>query len=43
MTTGDWNVMDIDFDNSDFFNRIVALFDAPMSDWAKDLLEWWNT
>ncbi|KAI0700507.1 hypothetical protein C8T65DRAFT_742033 [Cerioporus squamosus] len=42
MTAGSWNVMDLDFDNSDFFNRIVALFEEPMSDWAKELLDWWN-
>ncbi len=42
LTSGSWNVMDHHFDNSNFFDRIVALFKEPMSAWARELLEWWN-
>ncbi|KAI0369421.1 hypothetical protein BV20DRAFT_363799 [Pilatotrama ljubarskyi] len=31
-----------EFDNADFFNRIVKLFRDPTSPWCKDILEWWD-
>ncbi|TFK81506.1 hypothetical protein K466DRAFT_591201 [Polyporus arcularius HHB13444] len=40
---GDWAVMDGEFNNHEFYNSILALFDEPLSPWAKDLLDWWNS
>ena len=42
LTAGEWANSDLDFDNVEFFDRIVALFDEPLSPWASETLEWWK-
>ncbi|RDX47559.1 hypothetical protein OH76DRAFT_1484681 [Lentinus brumalis] len=42
LTAHDWSLMDLDFNNCDFFNSLVALFALPLSPWAKETLDWWS-
>ncbi|KAI0693619.1 hypothetical protein C8T65DRAFT_699193 [Cerioporus squamosus] len=43
LTTHDWSLVDLDFNNSQFFEGLVDLFDEPRTAWAKKTLEWWNS
>ncbi|KAI0750002.1 hypothetical protein C8Q80DRAFT_1165335 [Daedaleopsis nitida] len=42
LTTSEWKISDLQFNNSDFFDKIVALFEEPLTPWASETLEWWN-
>ncbi|KAI0747130.1 hypothetical protein C8Q80DRAFT_822650 [Daedaleopsis nitida] len=42
LTTAEWKMSDLQFNNSDFFDKIVALFEEPPTPWASETLEWWN-
>ncbi len=42
LTAHDWSLMDLDFNNCDFFNSLVVLFALPLSPWAKETLDWWS-
>ncbi|KAI0752316.1 hypothetical protein C8Q80DRAFT_1266872 [Daedaleopsis nitida] len=42
LTTAERKMSDVQFNNSKFFDNIVALFEDPMTPWASETLEWWN-
>ncbi|KAI0739827.1 hypothetical protein C8Q80DRAFT_1274854 [Daedaleopsis nitida] len=42
LTTAKWKMSNLQFNNSDFFDKIVALFEEPQMPWASETLEWWN-
>ncbi|KAI0754051.1 hypothetical protein C8Q80DRAFT_1136527 [Daedaleopsis nitida] len=42
LKTAEWNIADLQFNNSDFFDNVVALFDEPRTPWASETLAWWD-
>ncbi|KAI0737909.1 hypothetical protein C8Q80DRAFT_1275951 [Daedaleopsis nitida] len=40
LTTREWANDDHQFHNVEFFDKMVALFDEPLSPWASETLEW---